>query len=92
MPGDVRALRGVVAAADGGADGRLRRLDVVVSFRRLFWATSACDARGLGRYRKKSRNSCVAYVAKKAKLCKEKVRDESGVSALEGCPATCGLC
>ena len=41
---------------------------------------------------KKSKNTCEGYVAKKSKYCKSKVADADGVSALEACPETCGLC
>lgn len=44
------------------------------------------------RYRKKSKQSCEGYVAKKSKYCKEKVTDVDGVSAIDACPATCLLC
>jgi len=42
---------------------------------------------------KESKNTCGSYVAKKPReRCKAKVKDDSGVSAIEACPETCGAC
>ena len=43
-------------------------------------------------YRKKTKNTCEGYVAKKSKYCKSKTTDSEGVSALEACPVTCDEC
>ena len=43
-------------------------------------------------YRKKTKNTCEGYVAKKSKYCKEKIKDESDVTAIDACPETCGGC
>jgi len=42
-------------------------------------------------FTKKLENDC-EYVAKKSKRCKSKITDPSDVSALQGCPLTCGEC
>ena len=41
-------------------------------------------------YYKKRKNTCEKYVTKKSKYCKAK--DEDGVSALDACALTCGVC
>jgi hypothetical protein len=49
------------------------------------------EIRARTRY-KKSKNTCESYVAKKSKYCKEKIKDESDVTAIDACPETCGGC
>ena len=69
----------------------LRGFDELVPLRPRFFYLARRSFRP-DRYRKKSKQSCEGYVAKKSKYCKEKVTDVDGVSAIDACPATCLLC